>query len=58
VSFYIITDDELGLLHEKPWSARLTYLMALKPFMDYETRIVGLRTGDQLSIHHGSSSGS
>lgn len=45
MSYYIITQKELEMLHEKPWSARLAYLMGLKPFMDYKTCIVGLKRG-------------
>ena len=45
MNYYIITQEEMEMLHEKPWSARLTYLMGLKPFMDYKTCIVGLKRG-------------
>lgn len=46
MSYYIIiTQKEMEMLHEKPWSARLAYLMGLKPFMDYKTCIVGLKRG-------------
>ena len=45
MSYYIITQEEMEMLHEKPWSARLAYLMGLKPFMDYKTCIVGLKRG-------------
>ncbi len=45
MSCYLITDEELELLREKPWSAQLIYLRAIRPYMDYSTGIVGLRRG-------------
>ena len=40
---YLITDDELDMLYGQPWSAQLAYFRAIRPYMDYTTRIVGLK---------------
>lgn len=42
---YLITQEELDLLYEKPWSAQMTYFRSLRPRMDYATGVVGLKCG-------------
>lgn len=42
---YLITQKELDLLYEKPWSAQMTYFRGLRPRMDYATGVVGLKCG-------------
>lgn len=42
---YLITQEELDLLYEKPWSAQMTYFRGLRPRMDYATGVVGLTCG-------------
>jgi hypothetical protein len=42
---YLITQEELDLLYEKPWSAQMTYFRGLRPRMDYATGVVGLKCG-------------
>lgn len=40
---FLVTDEEMDALHELPWVAQLAYLRALRPHMDYETGLIGVR---------------
>lgn len=42
---YLITQEELDRLYEKPWTAQMIYFRGLRPYMDYTTGIVGIRRG-------------
>ncbi|AOU64448.1 Vir protein [Legionella pneumophila] len=45
MEFIIITHQELSALSGLPYLQQLTYLQGIKPYVDYKTRVVGIRRG-------------
>ena len=42
---FVITDEENHYLLGLSWGARVAYIQAIRPFMDYGTGVVGIRRG-------------
>ena len=43
MGYLTLTLDELAALEGLPYIQRLTYLMGIKPYMDYKTNVVGIK---------------
>ncbi len=43
MGYLTLTSDELAALEGLPYIQRLTYLIGIKPYMDYKTNVVGIK---------------
>lgn len=45
MEYIIINHNELSALNGLPYLQQLTYLRGLKPYVDYQTGLIGIRRG-------------